>query len=43
MSIYEKTMRLFDKIKEAMDKCALTKGSGKGARRDGETVTVVLD
>ena len=43
MSIYEKTTRLFDKIKEAMDKCALTKGSGKGARRDGETVTVVLD
>ena len=47
MSIFEKTMRLFDKMKEAAGKCGLTKGSGKGAARpwsvDGETVTVVLD
>ena len=32
MSIFEQTTRLFDKIKEAADKRALTKGSGKGAR-----------
>ena len=42
MSIFEQTMRLFDKATEAADKRALTKGSGKGARH-GETITVVLD
>jgi len=50
MSIFEKTMRLFDKTKEAADKRALTKGvTGPGPRGarpwsvDGETITVVLD